>query len=78
MTMGETAEEKPVRQLNRVIVAPSERVFTAWTTPDTSKVWSLAHEVSAFDNREANTGKPRAQIWNPQKQNMANSVGMNW
>jgi hypothetical protein len=44
----------------------------------TQRLGEIAHEVSAFANREANTGKPRAQIWNPQKQNMANSAGMNW
>lgn len=37
--MSETAEEKPVLQLRRVIAAPRERVFTAWTTPDAIKVW---------------------------------------
>jgi uncharacterized protein YndB with AHSA1/START domain len=37
--MSETAEEKPVLQLNRVIAAPRERVFAAWTTPDAIKVW---------------------------------------
>jgi uncharacterized protein YndB with AHSA1/START domain len=37
--MSETAEEKPVLQLNRVIDAPRERAFTAWTTPDAIKVW---------------------------------------
>ena len=37
--MSETAEEKPALQLNRVIAAPRERVFTAWTTPDAIKVW---------------------------------------
>ncbi len=37
--MSETAEEKPVLQLNRVIAAPRERVFAAWTTPDSIKVW---------------------------------------
>jgi len=76
MILGETAVEKPVLQLNRVIAAPRERGFTAWTTPDA--INTLAHEVSAFANHEADTEKPRVQIWNPQKQNMANSVGMNW
>ena len=37
--MSETAEEKPVLQLNRVTAAARERVFTAWTTLDAIKVW---------------------------------------
>jgi uncharacterized protein YndB with AHSA1/START domain len=37
--MSETAEERPVLQLNRVIPAARERVFAAWTTPDAIKVW---------------------------------------
>jgi uncharacterized protein YndB with AHSA1/START domain len=37
--MSETAEEKPVLQLHRVIAAPRERVFAAWTTPGAIKVW---------------------------------------
>jgi uncharacterized protein YndB with AHSA1/START domain len=37
--MSETVEEKPVLQMNRVIAAPRERVFAAWTTPDEIKVW---------------------------------------
>jgi uncharacterized protein YndB with AHSA1/START domain len=39
MIMSETAEEKPVLQLNRVTAAARERVFTAWTTLDAIKVW---------------------------------------
>jgi uncharacterized protein YndB with AHSA1/START domain len=39
MIPGETAVEKPVLQLNRVIAAPRERGFTAWTTLDAIKVW---------------------------------------
>jgi hypothetical protein len=38
---------------------------------------ALAHQVSAFTSNEATTRKPRPQIWNPQKQNMASSVGTN-
>jgi uncharacterized protein YndB with AHSA1/START domain len=37
--MSETIEEKPVLQMNRVIAAPRERVFAAWTTPEAIKVW---------------------------------------
>jgi uncharacterized protein YndB with AHSA1/START domain len=37
--MSETAEERPVLQLNRVVAAPRERVFAAWTTPDEIKDW---------------------------------------
>jgi uncharacterized protein YndB with AHSA1/START domain len=39
MIMSEAAEKKPVLQLNRVIAAPRERVFAAWTTPEAIKVW---------------------------------------
>ena len=37
--MSETAEERPILQLNRVVPAARERVFSAWTTPDAIKVW---------------------------------------
>jgi uncharacterized protein YndB with AHSA1/START domain len=37
--MSETAEERPVLRLNRVVAAPRERVFAAWTTPDEIKDW---------------------------------------
>ena len=37
--MNETAEEKPVLQLRRVIAAPRDRVFNAWTTPEAIQVW---------------------------------------
>jgi uncharacterized protein YndB with AHSA1/START domain len=37
--MNETAEEKPILKLNRVIPASRERVFTAWTTPEAVKAW---------------------------------------
>ena len=40
-------------------------------------LFASAHQVSAFTNNEATTRKPRPQIWNPQKQNMASSVGTN-
>jgi uncharacterized protein YndB with AHSA1/START domain len=46
MIMSETADEKPVLQLNREIAAPRERVFTAWTTPDAIKV-SFGPELAA-------------------------------
>jgi uncharacterized protein YndB with AHSA1/START domain len=39
MIMIETAEENPLLQLSRLIAAPRERVFTAWTTPEAIKVW---------------------------------------
>jgi uncharacterized protein YndB with AHSA1/START domain len=39
MIMNETAEEKPVLQLRRVIAAPRDRVFKAWTTPEAIKFW---------------------------------------
>jgi uncharacterized protein YndB with AHSA1/START domain len=37
--MSETAEERPLLQLSRVVAAPRERVFAAWTTPDAIKDW---------------------------------------
>ena len=37
--MSEAAEEKPLLQLNRIIAAPRERVFAAWTTAEAIKVW---------------------------------------
>jgi uncharacterized protein YndB with AHSA1/START domain len=37
--MSETAEQKPLLQLSRVVAAPRERVFAAWTTPDGIKNW---------------------------------------
>ena len=39
MITSETAEEMPVLRLKRVIAAPCERVFAAWTTPDAIKLW---------------------------------------
>jgi uncharacterized protein YndB with AHSA1/START domain len=39
MIMNETVEEKPVLQLHRLIAAPRERVFTAWTAPEAIKAW---------------------------------------
>jgi uncharacterized protein YndB with AHSA1/START domain len=37
--MSEAAEEKPVLQISRVIAAPRERVFAAWTSPEEIKMW---------------------------------------
>jgi uncharacterized protein YndB with AHSA1/START domain len=37
--MSETAEERPLLQMSRVVAAPRERVFAAWTTPDAIKNW---------------------------------------
>jgi uncharacterized protein YndB with AHSA1/START domain len=37
--MSETAEERPLLQLSRVVASPRERVFAAWTTPDAIKDW---------------------------------------
>jgi uncharacterized protein YndB with AHSA1/START domain len=37
--MDKAVEEKPVLQMNRVIAAPCERVFAAWTTPEAIKIW---------------------------------------
>jgi uncharacterized protein YndB with AHSA1/START domain len=37
--MSETAEERPLLQLSRVVAAPRERVFTAWTSPGAIKDW---------------------------------------
>jgi uncharacterized protein YndB with AHSA1/START domain len=39
MIMNETAEEKPLLRLSRLIAAPRDRVFAAWTTPEAIKVW---------------------------------------
>jgi uncharacterized protein YndB with AHSA1/START domain len=37
--MSEPGEDKAVLQLRRVIAAPRERVFAAWTTPSDIKAW---------------------------------------
>jgi Uncharacterized conserved protein len=49
--MSETAKERPVLQLNRVIAATRERVFAAWTTPDAIKVWFGPENCRVLDVR---------------------------
>jgi len=51
MIMSEAAEEKPVLQLNRVIAAPRERVFAAWTTAEAIKVWFGPESFRVLDTQ---------------------------
>ena len=49
--MSETAEERPVLQLNRIIGATRERVFVAWTTADAIKAWFGPENCRVLDVR---------------------------
>jgi uncharacterized protein YndB with AHSA1/START domain len=49
--MSEPTAEKPVLQMNRVIAAPRERVFAAWTTPNDIKAWFGPDDCSVLDVR---------------------------
>jgi len=51
MITSESGEEGPVLRLNRVIAAPPERVFAAWTTPDAIKVWFGPADCRVLDAR---------------------------
>ena len=51
MITSESGEEGPVLRLNRVIAAPPERVYAAWTTPDAIKVWFGPADCRVLDAR---------------------------
>jgi uncharacterized protein YndB with AHSA1/START domain len=49
--MSGPTSEKPALQMNRVIAAPRERVFAAWTTPNDIKAWFGPDDCSVLDVR---------------------------
>jgi uncharacterized protein YndB with AHSA1/START domain len=47
--MNDPASEAPMLQMSRVIAAPRERVFAAWTTPNDIRAWFGPNDCRVLD-----------------------------